>query len=93
MNSLAQFDFETRMRLDRIRQFTNPRSFRGRLRRMAEFLRNMDRAAAVDSLRNVLAIIGGAAVLAYLGTMPPLLIPVGVVIFVTVFWLDYLRHF
>ncbi len=68
--SSAQFDFETRMRLDRIRQFPNPRSFRGRLRRVAEFLRNVDRAAAIDSLRNVLAMIGGAAVLAYLGTMP-----------------------
>jgi len=41
----------------------------------------------------VLAIIGGAAVLACLGTMPPLLIPVGLVLLGLVFWLDYERHF
>lgn len=90
MKTSAQFDSEL---VNRIRQFPHPRSFRGRVRRLRAWLANIDREAAMDSLRNVLAVIGCAAVLAYLSTMPKILLPVGIGVFVVVLWLDYERHF
>jgi hypothetical protein len=93
MKTAAQFDLETAERLDRIRQFPNPRSFSGRVRRFAAWCRAVHQEAALDSLRNVLAVIGGAALLAYLGTMPNVLVPLGFGIFALVWWLDYERHF
>jgi len=51
------------------------------------------REAALDSLRNVLAIVGGATILADFGTMKAwLLLPMSGLAFL-VWFLDYERHF
>jgi hypothetical protein len=55
--------------------------------------RNIHREAALDSLRNVLAVIGGATILADFGTIKAwLLLPMLMVAFV-IWFLDYERHF
>lgn len=55
--------------------------------------KNLHREAALDSLRNVLAIIGGATVLADFGTIKVwLILPMLAVAFV-IWLLDYERHF
>jgi hypothetical protein len=53
----------------------------------------LDREAAVDSARNVFAVLGAGAALAYMGTMPPYLVPVALVLIAGVWYGDYLRHF
>jgi hypothetical protein len=55
--------------------------------------RSLHREAALDSLRNVLAVIGGATILADFGTIKAwLILPMLVVAFV-IWLLDYERHF
>jgi hypothetical protein len=63
------------------------------LSRCASWYRTLDRAAAIDSARNVFAVLGVGAVFAYMGTMPPLLVPVGLAITAGAWYADYLRHF
>ena len=53
----------------------------------------LDREAALDSARNVFAVLGVGAALAYMGTMPPYLVPVALVLVAGVWYVDYLRHF
>ena len=92
----AQFDHETAERLNRIATNPNPRlewAVTRFVRRSIAWGRNLDRAAAVDSGRNVLAFIGVGAVLAYMGTMPPYLVPLATGIFGGAWYLDYMRHF
>ncbi|MGA2647316.1 MAG: hypothetical protein ABSF15_21630 [Candidatus Sulfotelmatobacter sp.] len=56
-------------------------------------VRRLHRDAALDSVRNVLAVIGGATVLADFGTIKAwLVLPMLVVAFV-IWLLDYERHF
>lgn len=55
--------------------------------------RNLDREAALDSVRNVFAFVGVGAVLAYMGTMPPYLVPGAVLLVAGAWYLDYRRHF
>jgi hypothetical protein len=53
----------------------------------------LHREAAIDSLRNVLAIVGGATILADFGTVRAwLLVPMVGVAFL-IWFLDYERHF
>lgn len=55
--------------------------------------KRLHREAALDSLRNVLAMVGGATILADFGTMKAwLLLPMFVLAFL-VWLLDYERHF
>ncbi len=55
--------------------------------------KNLHRGAALDSLRNVLAIVGGATILADFGTVKAwLLVPMALVAF-CVWLIDYERHF
>ena|GEM_PF-1507153 len=55
--------------------------------------KGIHREAALDSLRNVLAVVGGATILADFGTIKAwLLLPM--VVFAFLIWfLDYERHF
>jgi hypothetical protein len=63
--------------------------------RLRAFLawRKLDRAAAIDSAKNVFAILGVGAVLADFATMKPLLLVPGAFLLVGVWYADYLRHF
>jgi len=55
--------------------------------------KSLHREAALDSLRNVLAIVGGATILADFGTVKVwLIVPMLVVAFL-IWLLDYERHF
>ncbi len=55
--------------------------------------RGLHRDAALDSLRNVLAVVGGATILADFGTVKVwLIVPMVAVAFV-IWLLDYERHF
>jgi len=55
--------------------------------------KGLHREAALDSLRNVLAIVGGATILADFGTVKVwLIVPMLVVAFL-IWLLDYERHF
>lgn len=64
-----------------------------RIKRGIAWGRAIDREAAFDSARSVFAMIGVGAVLAYMGTMPPYLVPFAVVIIAGAWYFDYLRHF
>lgn len=55
--------------------------------------RSLDREAALDSARSVFALIGVGAVVAYMGTMPPFLVPLALVIVAGAWYADYRRHF
>jgi hypothetical protein len=55
--------------------------------------KGLHREAALDSLRNVLAVVGGATILADFGTIKAwLLLPMLVFAFL-IWFLDYERHF
>ena len=63
------------------------------LYRAVAWTKNIHREAALDSLRNVLAIIGAGTILADFGTMKAwLLLPMAGVAFL-IWLLDYERHF
>jgi len=55
--------------------------------------RSLDRAAAWDSARSVFALIGVGAVVAYMGTMPPYLVPLALAVMAGAWYADYRRHF
>jgi len=55
--------------------------------------RGLHREAALDSLRNVLAIVGGATILADFGTIKTWLILPMLSIAFLIWFLDYERHF
>jgi len=58
-----------------------------------QWAKNIHRQAALDSLRNVLAIVGGATILADFGTVKAwLLLPMAAVAFL-IWRIDYERHF
>lgn len=63
--------------------------------RLRAFLawRKLDRAAAIDSAKNVFAILGVGSILADFATMKPLLLVPGAILLVGVWYADYLRHF
>jgi hypothetical protein len=56
-------------------------------------LKSLDKDASIDSARNVFAVVGVGAAVAYMGTMPPYLVPVALVLFGFAFYADYRRHF
>jgi hypothetical protein len=57
------------------------------------WMRGIHREAALDSLRNVLSVVGGAAILADFGTVKVwLFVPMLAVAFL-IWFLDYERHF
>jgi len=94
----TQFDIETAERLSRIKANPNP-NYRPPcwLKRavLASWAwgRSLNRDAAVDSARNVLAVLGVGTVLADFGTMRVwLLLPCAVALLGT-WYADYLRHF
>ncbi len=64
-----------------------------RIKRAIARCRGIDREAAIDSVRSVFAMIGVGSVLAYMGTMPPYLVPVALVMIAGAWYFDYLRHF
>jgi hypothetical protein len=78
--------------LDRIAANPNPRPD-GRLRRGLAWVRALDRAAALDSARSVFAVVGVGAAVAYMGTMPPYLVPLALALFGATWYADYRRHF
>jgi len=63
------------------------------MNKILRFFRTLHRAAALDSLRNVLAIIGVGTVLADFSTMRLWFIVPGVFGLVTIWYMDYRRHF
>jgi len=95
----AQFDIETAERLGRIRSNPNPRA-EGWLRRIAagfkasmSWGRNLDRAAAIDSFKNVCAVIGVGTILADFGTMRVWMAAPCVLVAGLAWYADYMRHF
>jgi hypothetical protein len=55
--------------------------------------KGLHREAALDSLRNVLAVVGGATILADFGTVKVWLVVPMVLIAFLIWLLDYERHF
>jgi hypothetical protein len=55
--------------------------------------RNLHRDAALDSLRNVLAVVGGATILADFATIKAWVIPPMLALAFLIWFLDYERHF
>lgn len=55
--------------------------------------RGLHREAALDSLRNVLAVVGGATILADFGTIKLWLIAPMLAVAFLIWYLDYDRHF
>ncbi len=55
-------------------------------------LRNMNREAAVDSLRNVLAVLGLGVLIGDFATMNPIYAFPGALLLIAVWYADYLRH-
>jgi hypothetical protein len=81
---------------DSFTQFPNPRkpqTLRERVRAFLAWRKQLDRAAAIDSARNVFAILGIGSVLADFATMRPLFLVPGALLLVAVWYADYLRHF
>jgi hypothetical protein len=60
---------------------------------MFGWMRNLHREAALDSLRNVLAIVGGATILADFSTIKIWLIAPMLAVAFLIWFLDYERHF
>jgi ABC-type maltose transport system permease subunit len=62
-------------------------------RAMFGWVKNLHREAALDSMRNVLAVVGGATILADFATIKMwLILPMLAVAFL-IWFLDYERHF
>jgi hypothetical protein len=80
---------------DSFTQFPNQRkqTLRERVRALLARRRDLDRAAAIDSARNVFAILGIGSVLADFATMRPLFLVPGAILLIAVWYADYLRHF
>lgn len=57
------------------------------------WIKGLHREAALDSLRNVLAVVGGATILADFTTIKAWLIAPMLVIAFLIWFLDYERHF
>jgi hypothetical protein len=60
---------------------------------LAAWGKSLHRGAALDSLRNVLAVVGGATILADFATIKIWLIVPMLVIAFLIWFLDYERHF
>ena len=58
----------------------------------AEFRVNLNRDAALDSLRNVLMVIGLSSLLADFATMKLVYVIPCIIVFLVVCYVDYLRH-
>lgn len=71
----------------------NPQTLRARIRAFLAWKKQVDRAAAIDSARNVFAILGIGSVLADFATMRPWFYVPGVLLLAGVWYADYLRHF
>jgi hypothetical protein len=69
-----------------------PLTMRSRLRAFLAW-RKLDRAAAIDSAKNVFAVLGVGSVLADFSTMRLWLLVPGAVLLVGAWYADYLRHF
>jgi hypothetical protein len=80
---------------DSFTQFPNQRkqTLRERVRALLAWRKDLDRAAAIDSARNVFAILGIGSVLADFATMRPLFLVPGAILLIAVWYADYLRHF
>jgi hypothetical protein len=100
----ATFDRETLERLERIRTNPNPRGTRWTIlapfrfavawgKRCVAFHRSCDRTMALDSARNVLAVIGMGTILADFGTMRAWMLAPCLAGAWLVWYLDYRRHF
>jgi len=61
--------------------------------RALRFFRTLHRAAALDSLRNVLAVLGLGTVLADFSTMRWWMVVPAIVLLFGVWYIDYRRHF
>jgi hypothetical protein len=70
-----------------------PQTLRARIRAFLAWRKEVDRAAAIDSARNVFAVLGIGTVLADFATMRPWFLVPGAVLLVGVWYADYLRHF
>ena len=55
-------------------------------------LRNMNKEAAIDSLRNVLAVLGVGVLIGDFATMNPMYAVPGALLLIAVWYADYLRH-
>jgi hypothetical protein len=88
----TQFDAETSARLDAIRANPNPHAA-GFIKRSIAWGKALDREAALDSAKSVFAVVGVGAAVAYMGTMPPYLVPLALALFGFAWYADYRRHF
>lgn len=55
--------------------------------------KHLNREAAIDSARNVFAVVGVTSSMAYLSTMPWFWMPFSIAILAGAWYADYLRHF
>jgi len=80
---------------ERISANPNPRSWRGRLHILFSWAwgKNFNREAALDSGKNVFAVLGVGSVLANLAVMSWPLAIIGGALVSAVWYADYLRHF
>jgi hypothetical protein len=72
---------------------SKPLTWRARIRAFLAWRKQLDRAAALDSARNVFAILGIGSVLADFATMRPWFYLPGALLLAGVWYADYLRHF
>ena len=79
--------------IDRIEANPNPRSWRGRIRACITWGRNLNREAAIDSARNVFAVLGVGTVLGDFSVMRVWMLALCVPLLIAVWFADYLRHF
>jgi hypothetical protein len=70
-----------------------PQTLRTRIRAFLAWRKQVDRAAAIDSARNVFAVLGIGTVLADFATMRPWFYVPGALLLAGVWYADYLRHF
>jgi hypothetical protein len=100
----TQFDSQLADRLERIQANPNPRGATwrcktarfitwGKRHRLLVSLASLDRDAALDSARNVLAVLGVGTVLGDFATMRFWMAAPCVVIAFGIWYADYLRHF
>jgi hypothetical protein len=68
-------------------------TLRERIRAFLAWRKQFDRTAAIDSARNVFAVLGIGSVLADFATMKPWFVVPGAFLLVGVWYADYLRHF
>ena len=86
---------ENTLTLDRIKANPNPNgtTWRCRVHQFITWGKQLHREAALDSARNVLAIVGAGTILADFSTMKLWFILPGAALACGIWYVDYCRHF